>query len=117
MPQFLLTWLLAAVSLLVTAKLVPGLSIEGFMPSLLGSAVMGFMNATVKPILQILTLPLTILTLGLFLLIVNAISFGLVGYFTPGFDVEGFFPALIGSIVLALVSWVLNGLVGTEERV
>jgi len=60
MLQFLLTWLLAAVSLLVTAKLVPGLSIEGFGPSLIGSAVMGFMNATVRPILQILTLPLTI---------------------------------------------------------
>ncbi|MEO0948843.1 MAG: phage holin family protein [Cyanobacteria bacterium J06641_5] len=116
MFQFLLTWLMAAVSLLITAKLVPGLSIEGFGPSLIGSALMGFVNATVKPVLQVLTLPLTILTLGLFLLVVNAIAFGLVGYFTPGFEVDGFFPAVIGSLVLSFVSWVLNGLVGTEEN-
>ena len=116
MPQFLLTWLLAAASLLITAKLVPGLSIEGFVPSIVGSAMMGFINATVKPVLQLLTLPLTILTLGLFLLIVNAVSFGLVGYLTPGFEVNGFFPAVIGSIVLSLVSWALNGLFGTEEN-
>lgn len=116
MIQFLLTWLLAAVSLLITARLVPGLSIDSFAASLIGSAVMGFVNAIVKPILLVLTLPLTVLTLGLFLLVVNAISFGLVAYFTPGFEVSGFFAALVGSFVLAFVSWLLNGLFGPSEE-
>ncbi len=116
MIQFLLTWLVAAVSLVITARLVPGLTIDSFAASLVGSAVMGFVNAIVKPILLILTLPLTILTFGLFLVVINAVSFGLVGYFTPGFEVDGFFPAFFGSVVLALVSWLLNGLLFKEEE-
>lgn len=115
MPQFLLTWLISAIALLITAKFVPGLAVASATAVVVGAAVMGLVNAIVKPILVILTLPLTILTLGLFLFVVNAIAFALVGYLTPGFTVGGFFPALIGSIVLSLISGLLNRLLPDEN--
>ncbi len=108
MPQFLITWLATALSLLVTAFVVPGLTIAGVSAAAIGAIVLGLVNAIVRPILVLFTLPLTILTLGLFLLVVNAITLGLVGYLTPGFTVAGFFPAVIGSIVLSLVSGLIN---------
>ena len=113
--QFLLTWILTAVSLVITAFLVPGLDISSFGAAAVAAIVLGLVNAVVKPILIIFTLPLTILTLGLFLLVVNAISLGIVGYFTPGFSVNGFFPAVIGSIVLSLVSGFLNQMFNQDQ--
>jgi putative membrane protein len=115
MPQFLLTWIATALSLWVTAWLVPGLDINSWQAAAIGALILGLVNAIVKPILIIFTLPLTILTLGLFLLVINAITLGLVGYLTPGFRVDGFFPALIGSIVLSLVSGVINNVMGTND--
>lgn len=110
MWQFLLTWLATAVSLIVTAFIVPGFAIVSFSSAILGAAVLGLVNAVVKPILILFTLPLTILTLGLFLLVVNAIALGLVSYLTPGLTIAGFFPAMFGSIVLTLVSGLINQL-------
>ena len=104
MLQFLLTWLATAISLIITAFFVPGFEIVSFSSAIAGAAVFGLVNAIVKPLLVLLTLPLTILTLGLFLLVVNAIAFGLVGYLTPGLYVTGFFPAIFGSIVLTVIS-------------
>ncbi len=108
MPQFFITWIATAIALLITAKIIPGLVIDSFIASMVGSAVLGFVNAIVKPILFLFTLPLTILTLGLFLLVLNAITFGIVGYLTPGFEVNGFFPALFGSLVLSFIASLLN---------
>ncbi|MFM7440970.1 MAG: phage holin family protein, partial [Snowella sp.] len=108
MPQFLITWLITAVALLVTAQLVPGIEIENFWVAVVAAIIMGLINAIVKPILIFFTLPLTILTFGLFLFVVNAISFSLVAYFTPGFSVNSFWDALFGSIVLSVIVWILN---------
>ena len=108
MFNFILTWILAAISLSITAYLVPGLTVSSWQAAAVAVVVMGLVNAIVKPILTLLTLPITLLTLGLFLLVVNAISLGLVGYLTPGFAVSGFFPAVIGSIVLSLVSGLID---------
>ena len=108
MWQFLLTWLATALSLFVTAIIVPGLTITGIQAAIVGAAVLGLVNAIVKPILILFTLPLTILTFGLFLLVVNAIALGLVGYLTPGFTVGGFFPAIFGAFVLSLISGVID---------
>ena len=108
MLQFILTWLATAVSLIVTAFIVPGFAVVSFSSAVVGAAVLGLVNAIVKPILVIFTLPLTILTLGLFLLVVNAIALGLVSYLTPGLIVTGFFPALFGSLVLTFVSGLIN---------
>lgn len=110
MLQFILTWLATAVSLIVTAFIVPGFVVVSFSAAIVGAAVLGLVNAVVKPILVLFTLPLTILTLGLFLLVVNAIALGLVSYLTPGLTITGFFPAALGSIVLTFVSGVINQL-------
>ncbi|MGF1538927.1 MAG: phage holin family protein [Pleurocapsa sp.] len=115
MLRFILTWLATAIALLITAVIVPGLTITGFQAAIIGAAVLGFVNAVVKPILILFTLPLTILTLGLFLLVVNAIALALVGYLTPGFVVGGFFPAIFGSIVLSIVSGLINQLFSSQE--
>jgi putative membrane protein len=110
MWQFLLTWLATAIALFITALIVPGITIVSFSSAIVGAAVLGLVNAIVKPILILFTLPLTILTLGLFLLVVNAIALGLVGYLTPGLSITGFFPAIFGSIVLTIVSSLIHQL-------
>lgn len=109
MPNFLLTWLITAVSMVITAYLVPGFAVKSFVAALIAAVVLGLANAIVRPILVVLTLPLTIITLGLFLFVVNALTLWFVGSgITPGFRVVGFMPALLGSIVLTVVSSVLN---------
>ena len=116
MPHFLLTWLLTAASLMITAQFVPGFKVDSFTAALIASVVLGLVNAFVKPILVVLTLPITFLTFGLFLFVVNAITIWFAGYITPGFDVNGFMPALIGSIVLTVVASVLNFVFGGFSR-
>lgn len=100
MPHFLLTWLVTAISLMLTADIVPGFIIKSFSAAAIAAIVLGLVNAIVKPLLVILTLPLTIVTLGLFLFVINALTIWLAGALTLGFDVDGFVPALLGSIVL-----------------
>jgi putative membrane protein len=112
MPNFLLTWLLTALALVITSYLVPGFRIENFPAALVAAVVLGLVNAIVKPILVVLTLPITFVTLGLFLFVINAVTIWLAGYITPGFDVLGFLPALLGSIVLTVISSVLHFFVG-----
>lgn len=108
MPQFLLTWLVTAISLMLTAYIVPDFTVSSFGAAAIAAIVLGLVNAIVKPILVLLTLPLTIVTLGLFLFVINALTIWLAGALTPGFDVDGFVPALLGSIVLTLVASVIN---------
>jgi putative membrane protein len=108
MPRFLLTWVLTALALVITANLVPGFKIDSFPAALIAAVVLGLVNAIIRPILVLLTLPITIVTLGLFLFIVNALTIWLAGSITPGFIVTGFVPALVGSIVLTIVASVLN---------
>ncbi|HEY9812347.1 MAG TPA: phage holin family protein [Candidatus Sericytochromatia bacterium] len=108
MPRFLVTWLLTAISLLITAYFVPGFAVRSFVAAMIAAIMLGLVNAVVKPILVLLTLPLTIVSLGLFLFVINAITIWLAGAITPGFDVAGFLPALLGSIVLTVVTSLLN---------
>lgn len=104
-------WLLNAVALGVTAWLLPGITVTGAVALIVAALVIGLVNALVKPILVVLTLPLTILTLGLFLLVVNALMFWLAAAVVPGFEVAGFWSALFGAIVMAIVAWALAKLV------
>lgn len=108
MPHFLLTWLVTAVSLMITANLVDGFKVSNFVAALVAAVIIGLVNAIIKPILVILTLPITFVTLGLFLFVVNALTIWIAGSITPGFHVYGFVPALLGSIVLTIVASVLN---------
>lgn len=115
MPEFLLTWLIATVALMITAYIVPGLLVTNFVSAAIASVILGLVNAIIKPILIVLTLPLTLLTFGLFLFAINAIVILIAGAITPGFVVGGFFPALIGSIVLTLITSGLTMLVGKRS--
>lgn len=116
MPHFLLTWLLTAVALIITAQVVPGFKVDSFSAALVASVILGLVNAFVKPILVVLTLPITFFTFGLFLFVINALTIWLAGNITSGFQVDGFIPALIGSIVLTIVSSVLNYVFGGFRR-
>ena len=110
MMHFILTWLGTAVSLLITAHLVPGFVIKSFMAALVAAVVVGLVNAIIRPILSILTFPMYLLTFGLFTFVVNGFTLWLASIFTPnyGFMINGPLPALLGSIVLAIVSSVIN---------
>ncbi|MBD2484366.1 phage holin family protein [Planktothrix sp. FACHB-1365] len=116
MLNFFLTWLISAISLGITAYIVPGFTISSWQAAAVGVVVMALVNAIIKPIITIFTLPLTILTLGLFLFVVNAISISLVAYFTPGFSISSFWAALFGSIVLSLVSSLFNQILGKSNN-
>ncbi|RQH21160.1 phage holin family protein [Okeania hirsuta] len=116
MVSFFITWLMATLSLLITAFVVPGVRVESIPAAAVAAIVLGLVNAFVKPVLTVLTLPLTILTLGLFLLVVNGISLSLAGYFTPGLEVDGFWPAVLGAIVLSFVSSFIGGFVNKQEE-
>lgn len=119
MLNFALTWLVAAVSLVITANIVPGIAISSFPAALVAAVLVGFVNAIVRPIITLLTLPLTILSLGLFLLVVNAISLSmaawLAGVFDIGFKVSGFWPAFFGAIVLSFVSGLIGNFVNVDR--
>jgi putative membrane protein len=104
-------WLISTASLIIVAYLIPGIEIRGLGPALIAPIVIGLVNATIGFILKILTLPLTVLTLGLFWLIINALMLQLAAALVPGFYVSGFWSAFFGAIVLSLVNMVLRSLV------
>jgi putative membrane protein len=109
--------LLNGIAIIVAAWLLPGLDVTGPGPALLAGLLLGVVNALVRPVLFILTLPLTLVTLGLFLFVLNALCLGLVAWLVPGFSMAGFWSALFGALVVSVVSWILNGLlIGPKER-
>ena len=102
--------LLNALAVSVAAYFVPGVILTGPGPAILAGVILGFVNAIVRPVLLLLTLPFTLLTLGLFIFVVNAICFALTAALVPGFDLSGFWSAFFGALIVTIVSWVLNGL-------
>jgi putative membrane protein len=112
----LLRILLNAIALIAVAFLVPGIAVTGFVGALVAAVVLGVVNAVLKPILIILSLPLEIITLGLFTFVINALLFWFVGQLGLGLSVHGFWAALIGSIILSIVSLILSALVRSVEK-
>lgn len=106
----LVTWVLSAVALFVAARIVPGVEIASFGAALVAALVLGFVNAFVRPVITLLTLPLTIVTLGLFLLVVNGAMIGLAAWLVDGFAVRGLLPGALMAIVVTVVSGVLSWL-------
>jgi putative membrane protein len=104
-------WLLSALSLLLVAHFVPGFQVRGFGTALIAAVVIGLVNATLGFVLKILTLPLTIVTFGFFLFVINAVMLKFAAALVPGFEVYGFLPALFGAIILSLISLVLRFLI------
>ena len=115
--RFLARLVLNGLAIIIVAWLLPGIHISSALSALLAGVILGFVNAIVRPVLFFLTLPLTLLTLGLFIFVLNAICFGLTAWLVPGFSIDGFFSALFGALLVSVVSWILNGLVvGRRER-
>lgn len=111
MGVFIIKVVIAAVALWLASVIVPGIDYDGWVNLLLAGLLLGLVNAFVRPVVTILTLPVTILTLGLFLLVVNAAMIGLVGWLLPGFTVAGFWPAVFAAIVTGVVSWIGQALI------
>ena len=103
-------WLLRAISLLLISRIVPGIHFSDFTSAIIAALILGLINALIKPLLTLLTLPITILTLGLFSLIINGLLFQLASRFTPGFIVDSFTAAFFGSILYALINSILHKL-------
>ncbi len=113
--RLLLLWILNAVALLAVTYLLPAIQIEGFGSALLAALVLGFINTLVRPVLAILTLPITVLTLGIFYLVLNGLLFWLAGALLPGFEVAGFWAAVFGAILYGIIAWALSALVTTSR--
>lgn len=107
----LISLLLNTLALIITAYIVPGFHVDTFTSALLAAIVLGIINTFIKPILLFLTLPLTVVTLGLFIFVVNAIVLRLTTLVVSGFQVDGWLPAILGAIVLSVVSTILSMLV------
>ena len=107
----LVHWLVSAVALLVVANLVRGFKVRSFNIALLASVLIGFANAIIWPMLIVLTLPINVLTLGLFTFVVNWAVLKLCAWFMPGFEIDGWFSAIFGSVVLTLVGTLLHWIV------
>jgi putative membrane protein len=114
MIEFLAKLLISAALLLVVANAVPGVQIDSWSSAIIGALVLGVVNAIIRPLLVFLTLPLTIVTLGLFLLVINALMLQLVGALAPGIHVAGFGPALWGSLLLTLLNLGVGALLGSR---
>ena len=115
--RFLARLVLNGLSIIIVAWLLPGIHLTSPWAALLAGVILGFVNAIVRPVLFFVTLPLTLLTLGLFIFVLNAICFALTAWLVPGFSIDGFFSALFGALLVSVVSWILNGLVvGRRER-
>ena len=117
MTGFLIRLVVTALGLWVADRLLPGIAFTGTGSLIVSALLLGIVNAVIRPVLLILTLPLTVLTLGLFILVVNGISLALVAGLVSGFQVTGLFSATIGAIIVSLVSWIASAFVGGSGRI
>ncbi|MEN6421375.1 MAG: phage holin family protein [Smithella sp.] len=110
-------WLVITVAILLASYFVPGIKVNTLSTAVIAACVLGLINVFIRPIVVVLTLPLSILTLGLFYFIINAFLLELVAYFVPGFEVSGFFAALFGSLIISVVSWLSNSFISSHKIV
>jgi putative membrane protein len=116
MVMLLVKWALSAVALLFVATIAPGITVAGWTGAFIAALVLGLVNAVIRPILVILTLPVTILTLGLFIFVINALLFWFVGSILQGFVVTGFVAALIGSLIYSVLSLIINAALNSAKK-
>lgn len=108
--KFILHWLIVAAALGVATWIVPGVHVSSWIALAVAALVLGFVNAVVRPLLALLTLPITVLTLGLFYLVVNGIAFALAAFVVPGFSVRSLGAAILGALVVSLLSWFMGAM-------
>ncbi|HLX27817.1 MAG TPA: phage holin family protein [Casimicrobiaceae bacterium] len=111
MFRLIVVWILNALALLVLPYVVPSIHVDNFRSALVAALVLAFINTLIRPLFVLLTLPVTLLTLGLFLLVINGLLFWFVGSFVRGFVVEGFWTGVLGAIVYSIISWALASLI------
>ncbi len=114
--NFIAKILVSALAVFLVSKIAPGITIDSYLSSILVAIVLAFLNAIVKPILTILTIPITIFTLGFFLLVINAIIILLAGKMVSDFHVSGFWTALLFSLILSVITGILNNLFGVKRN-
>ena len=117
MKGILVRWLFLTAAIIVASYLLDGIQVKGFFSAFFAAAILGVLNAFFRPILIILTLPINILTLGLFTFIINALLLKMASGVISGFDVRGFWAAVFGSVVISIVSWALNSFISPKGRV
>jgi putative membrane protein len=113
--MMLIRWILGALAVIAVTRFVPGIAVDSFLTALLVALVLGLLNAVVRPLLVLLTLPVTVLSLGFFVLVINAILFMLASAIVPGFSVDGFWTAFLGAIVYAVIGWGINLVFGQKR--
>lgn len=113
--KLLLIWILNALALLAVAYLVPDIHVAGFAAALVAALVIGLVNMLIRPILVLLTLPITVLTLGLFILVINGLLFYAVGSWLEGFEVRTIMAGIIGALLYSIFSWLLSALLITNK--
>jgi putative membrane protein len=117
MTGFILRGVIAALGLWAASEMFDGIDINSAMTLIIAGLLLGVVNAIVRPIAVVLSLPALLLTVGLFLLVINAAMLGLVALLLPGFKIDGFWPAVGGAIVVSLVSWIASWFIGSRGRV
>ena len=117
MLKVLVVWVINALALLTVAYVMPGIAVASFATALVAALVLGLVNAVIRPVLVLLTLPVTIVTLGLFIFVINGLLFWFVGSFIQGLAVSGFWVGVFGAIVYSLISWALSSLVFEEKKI
>lgn len=117
MNGILIRWLLLTISIILTSYLVEGIYVASFFSALFAALVLGILNALFRPLLIVITLPINILTLGLFTFVINALLLKMVSGVVPGFYVQGFLSAVFGSLIISLVSWLLSSFVNDRGRI
>lgn len=114
--HFIIRLLINAIAFYLIAKYVPGFHVASFTSAVIAALIFGIVNAIVRPILLLLTLPFTIITLGLFVLVINALMFWLTAWIAPGFHVDGFVPAFIGAVIMMIVSYITTQIFKAERE-
>ncbi|MCL2670281.1 MAG: phage holin family protein [Syntrophaceae bacterium] len=117
MRGVLVRWLILTLAVLVASWILDGIAVAGIGSAILAAATLGILNAFLRPFLILMTLPVNILTLGLFTFVINALLLKLVSYLITGFAVQGFWTAVFGSLIISLVSWFLNSFISDRGRV
>jgi putative membrane protein len=116
MPGFLLRWSMNLLALVVAAKLIDGVRVRSLGMAVLAAGILGVVNAVIRPVVLLLTLPINLLTLGLFTLVINALMLQFVAYLVPGLVIETFRAAFWAALVISIISWLLNIFVGGDGR-
>jgi putative membrane protein len=116
MRGLLIRWFVLTLAILFAAYLMKGIEVSGFFSAFFAAAMLGILNALLRPMLIILTLPINVLTLGIFTFVINALLLKMVSGIIPGFDVHGFWTAVWGSIIISVISWLLNSFISDQGR-